>query len=88
MCCAARCRLCAPPSNSSRHYRPHPPLSCPITAIGGTADPFTSRTMLEGWAAQTTAAFDLRIVAGNHFVVDDEKGAIADVCRGAMTAGL
>jgi medium-chain acyl-[acyl-carrier-protein] hydrolase len=43
------------------------PLSCPITAFGGLADRKALREDLEPWAAQTRGAFELHMLAGDHF---------------------
>jgi len=52
-----------------RHYiyAEEPPLDCPIRAYGGAEDPNVSREHLEGWAAETTAAFAVRVFPGRHF---------------------
>ena len=47
-------------------YRYEPPLNIPLTALGGLEDEI-SREDLEGWRAETTAAFSLRMFAGDHF---------------------
>jgi medium-chain acyl-[acyl-carrier-protein] hydrolase len=48
-------------------YSEEPPLDCPIRAYGGAEDPSVHRQHLEGWAAQTTAAFAMRVFPGGHF---------------------
>ncbi len=48
-------------------YDDKPPLACPISAFGGEQDHTVSVQELEGWHAQTLAAFSLRILPGNHF---------------------
>jgi len=52
-----------------RHYiyAEEPPLDCPICAYGGAEDPNVRREHLEGWAAETTAAFQVRVFPGGHF---------------------
>jgi medium-chain acyl-[acyl-carrier-protein] hydrolase len=47
-------------------YTDEPPLNIPLTAIGGLEDEI-SREKLEGWRAQTTRAFSLRLLPGDHF---------------------
>src|SRR5687768_3047054 len=47
-------------------YSDEPPLNIPLTAIGGLQDEIT-REELEGWRAQTTGAFSLRMLSGDHF---------------------
>ena len=43
------------------------PLAISISAFGGTTDGEVSREALEGWREQTSTAFSLRILPGNHF---------------------
>lgn len=47
-------------------YTHEPPLNIPLTAIGGLEDEI-SREALEGWRAQTTRAFSVRMLSGDHF---------------------
>jgi len=44
-----------------------PPLDIPLTAFGGLMDDDVSREDLEAWRAQTTRAFSLRMLPGDHF---------------------
>jgi medium-chain acyl-[acyl-carrier-protein] hydrolase len=48
-------------------YSEGPPLDCPITALGGTEDPWVDGDELEGWRAHTRASFTCYQFAGNHF---------------------
>lgn len=48
-------------------YTPEPPLSCPISVFGGLQDYPVTRSNLEAWREQTTAAFSLRMLPGDHF---------------------
>jgi medium-chain acyl-[acyl-carrier-protein] hydrolase len=54
-------------------YTHEPPMSIPLTAFGGLADLDISRENLEGWRAQTTAAFSLRMLAGDHFYLTSNE---------------
>ncbi len=51
-------------------YEPDAPLDCPITVLGGLQDLEVPRESLEAWREQTTAAFSLRILQGDHFFVN------------------
>jgi medium-chain acyl-[acyl-carrier-protein] hydrolase len=51
------------------HYYPEPPLSCPITVLGGLRDHAITREELEAWREQTTASFRLRMLPGDHFFI-------------------
>lgn len=47
------------------------PLSMPISAFGGLADPKISKAGLEAWAQQTEREFSLRLLPGGHLFIDD-----------------
>jgi len=44
-----------------------PPLHCPLTVLGGTADDEASPDELRAWSAYTTAECTLRLFDGGHF---------------------
>jgi medium-chain acyl-[acyl-carrier-protein] hydrolase len=48
-------------------YQPEPPLSCSITALGGTSDPEVDRDDLRAWGEQTTTGFSVYTFPGGHF---------------------
>jgi len=54
-------------------YAEEPPLDCPIRAYGGSEDPNVHRQHLEGWAAETTAAFAVRVFPGGHFYLQTHR---------------
>jgi surfactin synthase thioesterase subunit/glycosyltransferase involved in cell wall biosynthesis len=54
-------------------YAEEPPLHCPIRAYGGADDPNVHRQHLEGWAAETTAAFAMRLFPGGHFYLQTHR---------------
>jgi surfactin synthase thioesterase subunit len=53
-----------------------PPLKCPITACGGTADSTTPRAHLEAWRHETSNQFQLRLFRGGHFYLLTERAAL------------
>jgi medium-chain acyl-[acyl-carrier-protein] hydrolase len=55
------------------HYRPEPPLDCPITAFGGSADNTVERPAIEAWKQQTTSTFQLHIMPGDHFFLQSAR---------------
>lgn len=57
-------------------YTDEPPLSCPITALGGLQDKEVSRQDLEAWRVQTTAAFVLRSFPGDHFYLHSDRSRL------------
>jgi medium-chain acyl-[acyl-carrier-protein] hydrolase len=52
---------------------PQPPLDCAITVFGGLEDPRTTRAGLEGWRDQTSKAFELLMLPGDHFFIDSAR---------------
>ncbi|MFI6513271.1 thioesterase II family protein [Streptosporangium sp. NPDC050855] len=61
-------------------YRPADltPLSCPIVALTGDADPLTSVDDARAWSEVTTGDFDLRVFSGGHFFVADHRQAVIE----------
>ncbi len=51
-------------------YSAEPPLNCPISAFGGLQDSKVTRSDLEAWRDQTTRAFSLRMLPGDHFFLN------------------
>jgi surfactin synthase thioesterase subunit len=54
------------------------PLRCPIAMFGGTADRFVSAAEVEGWRRHTSAAFQHTMLAGDHFFIQQHRGAVLD----------
>ena len=51
-------------------YSAEPPLNCPISAFGGFQDSKVTRSDLEAWRDQTTGAFSMRMLPGDHFFLN------------------
>jgi medium-chain acyl-[acyl-carrier-protein] hydrolase len=51
-------------------------LSCPISAFGGLEDPEAGEPALSAWQQVTTGAFQLRMLAGDHFFVQTAVGPV------------
>lgn len=51
-------------------YRSAPPLSCPITAVGGDEDRGVSESDLRAWAVETRSRFRCHLLPGGHFFVN------------------
>ena len=63
-------------------YRPEPPLACPVSAFGGLQDQEVSSEDLAGWAEQTSAAFILRMLPGDHFFLHTARRQLLEtICR-------
>jgi surfactin synthase thioesterase subunit len=60
-------------------YFPSTPLKCPITAIGGLQDDTTTRAHIEPWREQTTGAFRLHMLEGDHFFINQQQAAILSI---------
>jgi surfactin synthase thioesterase subunit len=58
-----------------------PPLTCPLTALGGLSDPEATPTELQAWSSYTDKTFALRLFAGGHFFAFEQgqSAAIAAV---------
>ena len=54
-------------------YFPTAPLSCPITAFGGIADPYVSEEKIQEWKHHTNSSFNLHTVEGDHFFLIKES---------------
>ena len=54
-------------------YTHESPLNIPLTAFGGLSDIENSRESLEGWRAQTTGEFALRMLPGDHFYLTSHE---------------
>ena len=48
-----------------------PPLTCPLTALGGLHDPYVTAAELAAWREQTSGRFSMRIHDGGHFYVNE-----------------
>ena len=62
--------------NEDYTHQPEAPLAIPITVFAATQDPGTSIAQAAAWAEQTSAAFRLRLVEGNHFAVFDRAAEV------------
>lgn len=60
-------------------YSVRPPLSCPITALGGLRDSTVSRADLEAWQEQTRGPLSLRMFPGDHFFLHSDEVRLLDV---------
>jgi medium-chain acyl-[acyl-carrier-protein] hydrolase len=60
-------------------YRPAPPLSCPITALGGIGDPSVPRAALEAWRIHTSRSFKVRMFPGDHFFLKQQQSILLEI---------
>lgn len=54
-------------------YTPDAPLDCPITAFGGLQDYRVRPFELDAWRYQTSGAFKLRLLPGDHFFIEHAR---------------
>jgi medium-chain acyl-[acyl-carrier-protein] hydrolase len=57
-------------------YRGEPPLPCAIHVFGGRYDPIVGRSALAGWRRHTSASFALKMLDGDHFLVQDQNSGL------------
>lgn len=71
-----------------RHYiyTEELPLDCPICAYGGVDDPNVNREHLEGWAAETTSEFAIRLFPGGHFYLQTYRAEFLAALARDLTA--
>ncbi len=55
-------------------YQEGDPLTCPISAFGGTGDRMVSAADIEAWGAQTRGRFSARMFPGGHFFLNETRG--------------
>ncbi|MDX6502451.1 MAG: hypothetical protein QOG23_5715 [Blastocatellia bacterium] len=70
------------------------PLDCPVTVFGGLQDVDVTREGLSAWREQTTGAFSLWMLQGDHFFLHTSQGKLHEVIsqvlhriEGRFTAG-
>ena len=66
------------------YYHEEPPLSCPITAFGGTEDRDVDRSMLEPWRLHTEGRFTLHMLPGNHFFLQSSENELLRIVRDVL----
>lgn len=54
-------------------YFPDAPLPCSITVYGGEQDEHVPVESLTAWEGQTSAKYQLRMLPGDHFFIDNHK---------------
>jgi medium-chain acyl-[acyl-carrier-protein] hydrolase len=68
-------------------YRTEGPLECPITVYGGVQDQFVTSEDLHEWQKQTSARFQQRMCAGDHFFIHSCSNDFMDLfCRDVLAS--
>jgi pyochelin biosynthesis protein PchC len=67
-------------------YRSEPgaTVACPVTALVGDADPRASLDEVRAWAGHTTGGFEMHVLPGGHFYVNDHVAEVARIVAAAL----
>jgi medium-chain acyl-[acyl-carrier-protein] hydrolase len=63
------------------NYVEEAPLGCPLTIFGGLEDDEATRDNLSPWREQTTGAFALHMLPGDHFFLHTSQDLLFEVVR-------
>jgi len=69
----------------SYRYRSAPPLSIPITALGGRHDPQVTVADLSAWKHQTRRSFAVELFDGGHFYLQDARPKVMKTILDALS---
>lgn len=69
---------------SAYEYTARKPLRCPISAVGGRADPWVHEQDLRRWSALTTGPFAVHMVDGGHFYLDSALHELVGIVTRAL----
>ncbi len=64
------------------------PLSVPVTAMGGKADPLVTTADLQDWASYTAAAFDMKVFDGDHFYTQSHQADVTQTIVDTLLADV
>lgn len=65
-------------------HRAEAPLDVPISAYGGRRDPDVNEDEVEGWRAQTAAAFRSVLFPGDHFFINGDRAQLLAQLSGEL----
>jgi pyochelin biosynthetic protein PchC len=68
-------------------YRPGRRLRAPIYALVGDADPVASLDDVAAWRHHTSDRFELRVIPGGHFYLDERPAEVAAAVAGVVNPG-
>jgi medium-chain acyl-[acyl-carrier-protein] hydrolase len=70
-------------------YKEAKPLSCPITAFGGSLDKEVGVRPLQAWREQTSSRFSSHMLPGDHFFINSSQrlllAALSKELRGIVS---
>ena len=67
-------------------YVPGKPLQCPITVLGGTHDEEAPPDELDLWREETTGDFNVQMIEGDHFFINQQHAAILRIIAETLLA--
>ncbi|KOX01159.1 hypothetical protein ADK65_10675 [Streptomyces sp. NRRL B-1140] len=56
-------------------------VSCPVIALMGAADPFTTAPAVRAWRRHTSSTLRVHTLPGGHFFTDENAGDVVDILR-------
>ncbi len=65
-------------------FRPHVPLSCPVTAFGGLQDQEVFPEDVGAWSRHTTGPFRAHLLPGDHFFVNSARSDLLRLLVSAL----
>jgi medium-chain acyl-[acyl-carrier-protein] hydrolase len=71
-------------ANDTYAYHPGRPLTCPITVFGGETDCSVTVPQLRAWALETSAPFELRMLAGDHFFIEPHMSVLTNAIANSL----
>jgi medium-chain acyl-[acyl-carrier-protein] hydrolase len=69
---------------NSYGYTADRPLSCPITAFGGSDDEESQESRLAAWRTQTSGPFAHHVLRGDHFFIVDRQAELLALLRAGL----
>jgi medium-chain acyl-[acyl-carrier-protein] hydrolase len=66
------------------NFVPGPPLKCSITVLGGTEDETATQAKIEGWCEQTSGRCRVRMLAGDHFFINQQRDEIIRIVEQSL----
>lgn len=68
-------------------YRPGPLLECPLIALVGDQDPLVPPEHMKSWERETRGTFELVVLPGGHFYLDDRAQEVAGIVSDVLGSG-
>ncbi len=70
----------------SHAFETEAPLSCPISGFAGERDTLIPADTVAGWEMHTSSAFDLHVLRGGHFFLEDSCDQLTDAIKRELIA--